>query len=407
MSSMQQHRSFYLLPEGVVQELADRHGVKIDDYPLRISKYAKVAIGVSVATAAAYLAKSFFSGTQTDNPGVVPEQPDIPGSVDKGIQAPQKGSWLEEHVPFLKKFTQSKPAEAIQAPAPTANIPADLKQYSLAKANAVEREKFDFGPNYTKLSTEGRYTKEEADTIYTLKKSGTNTSASLVSGPDPKIVQMIRSMALKYGLDPEEFLQTALYESGGNPYAVSATGAIGLFQFVGRTASAVGITNRFDPVQNAEGAAILTLQNSKMAGTQDATTLYIFHQLGPAAAKEVLSARQDKKIAKLSSRARSALARNAGGNQETVGDYLSFTEQNLNRKYQKYIQAEAKANRVAATKPIPQSFEPPKRTVAVEVPAEATHSVGYSMESGVQPQQSGQQPQRVYKTKQGLLVAAN
>ncbi|MEX3690824.1 transglycosylase SLT domain-containing protein [Paraburkholderia sp. BR14263] len=59
----------------------------------------------------------------------------------------------------------------------------------------------------------------------------------------------------QYGLQSGLLSAIAMQESGGNTNAVSPTGASGLFQFTGATAKQYGITNRFDPAQEAQGAA--------------------------------------------------------------------------------------------------------------------------------------------------------
>lgn len=49
-------------------------------------------------------------------------------------------------------------------------------------------------------------------------------------------------------------------ESGGDPRAVSSAGAQGLFQFMPGTAQGFGITDAFNPLQSALGAAIYLKQ---------------------------------------------------------------------------------------------------------------------------------------------------
>jgi soluble lytic murein transglycosylase-like protein len=57
----------------------------------------------------------------------------------------------------------------------------------------------------------------------------------------PKIESLIRAKALEYGVDPDIAVKIAIVESGGNPNAVSSTGAIGIFQFTGDTANRMGL----------------------------------------------------------------------------------------------------------------------------------------------------------------------
>lgn len=68
---------------------------------------------------------------------------------------------------------------------------------------------------------------------------------------DPSYLSQLEK---KYGL-PEGLLQVQMQtESSGNPNAVSPKGALGLFQFMPKTAQEYGI-NPLDPLQAAEGAA--------------------------------------------------------------------------------------------------------------------------------------------------------
>lgn len=61
-------------------------------------------------------------------------------------------------------------------------------------------------------------------------------------------------MALKYGLDPEIFLNQIRQESAWNPKAVSPKGALGLGQLMPGTAEELGV-DPTDPLQNLEGSA--------------------------------------------------------------------------------------------------------------------------------------------------------
>lgn len=65
----------------------------------------------------------------------------------------------------------------------------------------------------------------------------------------------LRVAANREGLDPDLVRAVAKVESGGNANAVSQAGAKGLMQLMDGTARSVGVTNSFDPVQNAAGGA--------------------------------------------------------------------------------------------------------------------------------------------------------
>lgn len=76
--------------------------------------------------------------------------------------------------------------------------------------------------------------------------------------PQPKqeIVYAIRTAAVREGLDPDLLQAIAMVESGLNPLAINnRSGSVGLFQFMPRTAKAMGVRNRHSVEQSARGAA--------------------------------------------------------------------------------------------------------------------------------------------------------
>ena len=190
------------------------------------------------------------------------------------------------------------------------------------------------------LAKGGSYTQEEASRIVTLKSKGMNTRAS--GGISQDIKDSIIAKSSRAGLDPTEMLKVVTLESGGNPNAISSTGAIGLFQFTGATASSLGITDRFDINQNIDGGIALALSNMKVAekmglDSSSSVTIYLMHQLGPKAAKEVLKGAAQKDqgpISKLSSATRKAISQNIGGKTaKTSKEYVDNTQGFLNDKF--------------------------------------------------------------------------
>ena len=63
----------------------------------------------------------------------------------------------------------------------------------------------------------------------------------------------IREISLQYDVDPALVQAVIRVESGFNPSAVSRKGAGGLMQLMPRTASALGVFDRFDPRENIRG----------------------------------------------------------------------------------------------------------------------------------------------------------
>src|ERR1700730_6135283 len=70
-----------------------------------------------------------------------------------------------------------------------------------------------------------------------------------------EVETIIEDVALIHSIDPGLLSAIARVESGECPDAVSPKGAAGLMQLMPATASQFGVEDRFDPVQNALGAA--------------------------------------------------------------------------------------------------------------------------------------------------------
>lgn len=87
----------------------------------------------------------------------------------------------------------------------------------------------------------------------TLQRLQTRSVLSLPTDIDA----LIRNVAQQEGVDEGLLRAIVQVESGGNPRAVSPKGAMGLMQLMPRTASAMGVTDPFDPEQNLRGGARL------------------------------------------------------------------------------------------------------------------------------------------------------
>ncbi len=188
------------------------------------------------------------------------------------------------------------------------------------------------------LAKYGTYTDAEAKRIRTLKTSAANTSANIPGGMSQEIQDKISAQAKKHGLDPVMMQKIAAMESGGNPNAISKTGALGLYQFTGQTASGVGIKNRFDVDQNIEGGMKLTSQNMAMLKKSGlpvtAENIYMMHQLGPSAAKEIIRGSEGgKSKADLSSNTQRSMNLNYGANSRTAAEYIDTNRIALDKRY--------------------------------------------------------------------------
>ncbi len=68
-----------------------------------------------------------------------------------------------------------------------------------------------------------------------------------------KYLKIISDKANKYGIDPNLVSSVILVESGGDNFAVSPKGAMGLMQIMPDTAKMLNIRNPFDPEENIDG----------------------------------------------------------------------------------------------------------------------------------------------------------
>ncbi|EHA7792716.1 lytic transglycosylase domain-containing protein [Escherichia coli] len=93
-----------------------------------------------------------------------------------------------------------------------------------------------------------------------------------------KLAPYFAELENKYGLPEGTLYAIAATESGGNPYAKSQTGALGMFQFTSIARKETGISepDAFDPVKSAEAAALLMSKYLKQANgdLNEAITAY-------------------------------------------------------------------------------------------------------------------------------------
>ena len=204
------------------------------------------------------------------------------------------------------------------------------------------------------LQDNGSYTDAEAAKIRDLKTSNANTSANAKGGMSIEIQDKIAAQSKKAGVDPVMMQKIAAMESGGNSNAISSTGAIGIMQMTGKTASGLGIKDRFDADQNIEGGIKLAQQNmaelssAKLPVT--AENIYMMHQLGPKAAKEVISgAASGLAKSDMSAGTQKAMNLNYGAKSATAADYISTNKQALNDRYASATKNNSKAGVPAAS----------------------------------------------------------
>ena len=155
----------------------------------------------------------------------------------------------------------------------------------------------------------------------------------------PVVKSVIVAHAKKHGLDPTEMLKVASMESGGDPNAVSSTGAIGVFQFTSATAKAFGLNNRFDLDANVEAGMLLANENLRSLPTKDALSMYIAHQIGVSSAKEVLSSKGTRAISDLRKKTQRSIKVNVGGKSSTINEYLAANQKKLDSSYNQQLSA--------------------------------------------------------------------
>jgi hypothetical protein len=258
--------------------------------------------------------------------------------------------------------------------------------YSKLDKGYRRKQSFDGIKGGDGLAKYGSYTDDEAARIRELKQSGANTSANLKGGMPADVRDKIVAASLKNGLDPKTMLEFASMESGGNANAISSTGAVGIFQFTGATASGVGIKDRFNVDQNIQGGMQLANSNAaqlKKAGLPvNAANLYMMHQLGPGAAKEIIQGAKDgKSISQLSGATQQAVSLNYGAGSKTAADYLAKNSAALTDRGQKVVGdmsnlgpmptptvAAAAAPPPPPVPPAPVAPPPAPPTVAADIP---------------------------------------
>lgn len=350
--------------------------------PLLNTKVIAAAVGIGVSLAAVFAA--FRSLGKPDNPEPEGETPPVESTDEEkeaeaeeaNVEEPEDedpGLWDrilkafgfgEEEDPGLVDLpesstepTQVRPPETPsekgvakpKAPAkpsgpPESGVVLIARGAELNKKKPADRESQKGNPLFT-----GRYARLAKANLSTpelawatkLAKMGVSISGRMGKSMLPVVKSVIIARAKAHGLDPEDMLKVASMESGGDPNAVSSTGAIGIFQFTAATARAFGLNNRFDLDANVEAGMLLTKANLKSLPntTSGPLAVYIAHQIGISGAKEVLSSPRSKPIARLKPRTQKSIRVNVGGKSKTVGEYLDANQAKLDASYSQQLAA--------------------------------------------------------------------
>lgn len=210
---------------------------------------------------------------------------------------------MEEPAP-LSSATQDALEMPERAPLPeqAAGAPARTEPITKpAKKPAIERAQ-EVGGLHAGVRSIRFQSDEERASFELLKAQGERFRGG--KGLTPQAKRMIEAAAKRHGVPVDWLMSMVQFESGGNPNAVSSTGAIGMGQFTGGTARRMGLTNRFDAEANIDATARLMVANMKdlerynvklaKEGKEqipvDLTSVYLAHQMGAGGAKELYNA---------------------------------------------------------------------------------------------------------------------
>jgi hypothetical protein len=300
-----------------------------------------------------------------DRLGLGPKEED-PGIVDEGFESSTEPVRIEtpnskDEPKAVKPSARGKPKNSEEAPpkdqsptTPSSSSPekekvakgliAISRGHQLEKSKVAKRESQKSNALFT-----GRYLRlaranlSSSELLWAtrLVKMGVPISGRMGKSLLPVVKSVIVARAKAHGLDPMDMLKVASMESGGDPNAVSSTGAIGVYQFTATTAKAFGLNNRFDLDANVEAGMLLAKENlrSLPAAVSGALAMYIAHQIGISSAKEVLASPVARKITDLRAGTQRSIRVNVGGKSKTVGEYLEANRSKLESSYSQQLAA--------------------------------------------------------------------
>lgn len=110
-----------------------------------------------------------------------------------------------------------------------------------------------------------------------------------------RAAEAVQQAVTKHGANADALMRTIMLESGGNPDAVSPTGATGVMQFTGRTARQYGLTDRNDLEASIDKGAQLQVDNikvlkNKLGREPEGPEIYLAHQQGATGASALIKA---------------------------------------------------------------------------------------------------------------------
>lgn len=221
--------------------------------------------------------------------GITPADPVLPPSTVV-VRAEDTYS-----APDLERVIETQGAES--APTSTVSGTTTAPVEPQAKRTVLSRMSDRLRGVHAGVSA-GSYTDAEKQILNVLVDAKVNLRGG--QGLTPEHRALITRVAEEEGVPADHMLAMAQMESGGNPYAISSTGAVGLFQFTGRTARGYGLANRFDPEANTRAAARLYKDNAaylaKRGVTPTLDSVYLLHQLGPRAVTLLRASEKDSDV---------------------------------------------------------------------------------------------------------------
>jgi len=313
----------------------------------------------------------------------------------------------------------SAPTSAPSAALPSLNVPEELPRLEtrVQDTSVAATQEAPRAPLLSRIVDRvrgvhagvavGRYTPEERAILDVLVSEKANLRGG--TGLTQSTKNMITRVASEERVPADHLIAMAQMESGGNPYAVSSTGAVGLFQFTGGTARGYGLTNRFDPEANTRAAARLYkdnaayLQKKGVASTLE--NVYLLHQLGPRAVTLIRANRDGSDVTDPA--LLKAMEQNYG--RLSASDYVAANKKKIGKSYDtsQRLTAPDAAYAVRGVQPVTSST--PVQARPVQQPPRATPQADTqdNQLSRAPVQSQGSQGQRTYQSSPTFFRAPN